>query len=152
MLEMSCAPRRASLAMKLSLGMALAILSGAAMAKGADQTKVVPILKTDINSFGQPIVFPQGSGQVAISIYEIPVGAKLPIHKHITPRVGYVLSGTIQVTNVDTGDARTFHAGEAIVESVASWHTGANVGTKPLKLLVVDLQPKGASDPTILKK
>ncbi len=138
--------------MKLLLATALTVLTAPAIAKGAAETKVVPVLKTDSNSFGQPIVFPQGEGQVAVSIYEIPVGAKLPVHKHPTPRVGYVLSGTIQVTNVDTGDAHTFHQGEAVLESVDSWHTGANVGPGPLKLLVVDLQPKGASEPTVFKK
>jgi quercetin dioxygenase-like cupin family protein len=138
--------------MRLITAVAIAVLSGASCARAAEGTFVVPILKTDTNSFGQPISFPQGLGQIAVSMYEIPVGARLPVHEHPASRIGYVLNGAIQVTNAETGETHTFRKGEAILELVGIWHTGSNPGTEPTKLLVIDLQAKGAGDPTILRE
>lgn len=130
---------------------AAVMVAGTALAQEGAKVEVKPITSTTVNSFGQEIAFPQGPGQVAVSMYEIPPGAELPVHKHPTPRIGYVLSGALQVTNVENGESRTFQPGEVILESVDRWHKGSNPSKDLLKLLVVDLQPKGAGDPTVVR-
>ena len=104
---------------------------------------VTPIRSTTMTSTGQPITLPQGNVEVGASIFEIAPGAKLPVHKHPFARYAYVLAGTLQVTNVDTGHSDTFKPGDFIVEMIDQWHTGANVGSDPVKLLVIDQIEKG---------
>jgi gentisate 1,2-dioxygenase len=74
----------------------------------------------------------------------------LPKHKHPFPRYGYVQAGTIEVTNLDTGKTETFKTGDFILEAVDQWHFGANKGLEPVKLLVIDMVEKGASN-TVLQ-
>ena len=112
---------------------------------------VKPVLSTTVTSSGQPIVLPQKDAQVIVSTYEIPPGAVLPKHKHPFPRYGYVQAGTIEVTNLDIGKTETFKTGDFIVEAVDQWHFGANKGTGPVKLLVIDMVEKGAVN-TVLQK
>lgn len=104
---------------------------------------VTPIRSTTVTSTGQPITLPQKNVEAAASIFEIAPGAKLPVHKHPFARYAYVLGGTLQVTNVDTGQSDTFNTGDFIVEMIDQWHTGANIGADPVKLLVIDQIEKG---------
>jgi quercetin dioxygenase-like cupin family protein len=112
---------------------------------------VKPVLSTTVTSSGQPIVLPQKDAQVIVSTYEIPPGAVLPKHKHPFPRYGYVQAGTIDVTNVDTGKTQTFKTGDFILEAVDQWHYGATVGTETVRLLVIDMVEKGATNTVIAK-
>jgi len=104
---------------------------------------VTPIRSTTVTSTGQPITLPQKNVEAAASIFEIAPGAKLPVHKHPFARYAYVLAGTLQVTNVDTGHSDTFKTGDFIVEMIDQWHTGANIGADSVKLLVIDQIEKG---------
>ena len=124
--------------------------TAAAAQPASSPVTVTPVLSADVNSVGQPIVFPKANGHVTVSVFEISPGAVLPVHKHPFPRMGYVLSGSLRVTDLDKGTNRTFGPGEAILESVDDWHEGSNPGAEPLKLLVIDLQEKGV-DNTILR-
>ncbi len=132
---------------------AVCLLMPAAQALDSSTQPVVvtPIRSTSVTSTGQPIVLPQGNVEVAASIFEIAPGATLPVHKHPFPRYAYVLAGTLQVTNVDTGQSDTFKAGDFIVEMVDQWHQGSNIGTDPVKLVVIDQVAKGAPA-TVLKQ
>nr|WP_292773880.1 cupin domain-containing protein [Mesorhizobium sp.] len=112
---------------------------------------VTPIRSTSVTSTGQPIALPQGDVEVAASTFEIAPGATLPVHKHPFPRYAYVVAGTLKVTNVDTGQSDTFKAGDFIVEMVDQWHQGSNIGTDPVKLVVIDQVEKGAQA-TVLKQ
>lgn len=111
---------------------------------------VTPIRSTTTTSTGQPITLPQKNVEAAASIFEIAPGAKLPVHKHPFARYAYVLAGTLQVTNVDTGQSDTFKTGDFIVEMIDQWHTGANIGADPVKLLVID-QIEAGQPVTVLK-
>lgn len=111
---------------------------------------VTPIRSTTTTSTGQPITLPQKNVEAAASIFEIAPGAKLPVHKHPFARYAYVLAGTLQVTNVDTGHSDTFKPGDFIVEMIDQWHTGANIGSDPVKLLVID-QIEAGQPVTVLK-
>jgi quercetin dioxygenase-like cupin family protein len=110
---------------------------------------VKPILQTEQTWSQQPIRFPSHDGSVVAALYDVAPGAVLPVHKHPFPRLGYVLSGTLKVTDLDTGQSKTWKAGEFIVESLDQWHEGASIGQTPLRLLVIDLIENGAKNTII---
>jgi quercetin dioxygenase-like cupin family protein len=95
-------------------------------------------------------VMPQNDVQISVSTYEISGGAKLPEHKHPYPRYGFMESGTLRVTNIDINKTETYGPGSFIVEAVDQWHKAENAGSDPVKLLVIDVMPKGATS-TILR-
>lgn len=111
---------------------------------------VTPLMSTSVTSSGQPIVMPQKDVQIVVSSFDIAPGATLPEHEHPFPRYGYVESGTLRVTNVETGKTATYGPGSFILEAVGQWHKAENAGTVPIKLLVIDVMEKGANN-TVLK-
>jgi quercetin dioxygenase-like cupin family protein len=112
---------------------------------------VTPVLSTSVTADGQPIILPRKDAQVLVSIFQIAPGATLPEHKHPYPRYGYVLAGTLRLTDTETGKSTVYKSGDFIVEMIGRWHQGANIGAEPLKLLVIDQVEKGHSN-TILRK
>ena len=117
----------------------------------AAKVVVTPLASVTETASGQPIVLPQKNVQVLVSSFEIPPGAKLPVHMHPSARYAYVLEGQLEVTNVDTGKSTSYKKGDFIVEMIGTWHQGANVGSEPVKLLVIDQVEKGTSN-TVLKQ
>jgi quercetin dioxygenase-like cupin family protein len=61
-------------------------------------------------------------------------------HKHPFVRYAYVLTGTLGVTNTETGHSNGNKAADFIIEAIAQWHQAANLDDRPLKLLVIDQQ------------
>jgi quercetin dioxygenase-like cupin family protein len=114
----------------------------------AAEVIVTPVVTSSVTSSGQPIVLPQKNVEVVVSTYSIPPGAKLPVHKHAYPRYGYVLSGTLNIVNMDTGKNEVFKAGDFIFESIGQWHKADNSGSEPVKLLVIDQIDKTAENPS----
>jgi quercetin dioxygenase-like cupin family protein len=112
----------------------------AAPAQAAEDKAVVatPILTTTVTATGQPIVLPRENPQVRVVTLDIAPGAVLPEHKHPYPRYGYVLAGTLRVTNTDTGTSMVYGVGDFIIEAVDQWHRGASIGSEPVRLLVID--------------
>ncbi|WP_376707371.1 cupin domain-containing protein [Bradyrhizobium sp. 521_C7_N1_3] len=84
-------------------------------------------------------------------MFEIPPGAHLPEHEHPYPRYGYILSGSLRVTDTETGHSKTYRPGDFVVESVGRWHTGASEGKAPTRLLVIDIVQHGRTN-TVLRK
>jgi quercetin dioxygenase-like cupin family protein len=117
----------------------------------ANPVVVTPIISTSVTSTGQPITLPQKNVAVIASIFDIAPGATLPVHKHPFPRYGYVLAGTLKVTNIDTGQTDTFKTGDFIVEMIDQWHQGSNIGPDPVKLLVID-QIEAGAQATVVKQ
>ena len=117
----------------------------------AAKVVVTPLASVTETASGQPIMLPQKNVQVLVSSFEIPPGAKLPVHMHPSARYAYVLEGQLEVTNVDTGKSTSYKKGDFIVEMIGTWHQGANVGSDPVKLLVIDQVEKGTSN-TVLKQ
>ena len=112
---------------------------------------VTPVKTTTVTSTGQPLILPQKNVEVSASIYDIAPGATLPVHKHPFARYAYVLAGTLQVTNVDTGKSDVFKTGDFIVEMIDQWHRGSNIGADPVKLVVID-QIEAGTQATVLKQ
>ena len=104
---------------------------------------VTQLLSTTATSSGQSIVLPKNDAQIVASIYEGLPSAALQAHNHPYPRYVFVLSGTLRVNNLDTGQTNTYRPGNFVLESVGQWQTNASVGDEPLKLLVVDVVEKG---------
>jgi quercetin dioxygenase-like cupin family protein len=127
----------------------LALLALATPAFAQDPVTVTPVTTETRAADGDPILLPQGPAQVAASLFEIAPGARLPVHKHPYPRLAYVLDGTLVVTAEDTGEETSYAPGDVVVEMVDDWHWGRNDGDAPVRLLVIDLAPEGASN-TIL--
>jgi quercetin dioxygenase-like cupin family protein len=57
----------------------------------------------------------------------------------------------LRVNNIDTGQIDTYAPGDFILEPVGQWHAGKNIGSAPLKLLVVDIVEKGQPNVVPLK-
>ncbi len=112
----------------------------AAPAQAAEDRAVVatPVLTTTVTATGQPIVLPRENPQVRVVTLDIAPGAVLPEHKHPYPRYGYMLAGTLRVTNSDTGTSMVYGVGDFIIEAVDQWHRGASIGSEPVRLLVID--------------
>lgn len=124
------------------LALFFSVVAGAAFAAGEPVS--TPIGSYTATNSGQPIMPPAGPVQVVAQTVEIPAGGRLPVHRHPHQRYGYVLSGRIQVDNLDAGTSVTYGPGEVIIEALGQWHTGAALGTEPVKLLVIDQVPPGA--------
>jgi quercetin dioxygenase-like cupin family protein len=92
----------------------------------------------------------QKDAQIVVSIYDMVPGMTLPVHKHPYARYGYVLSGNLRVTNMETGQVGSYKPGDFIAESVGQWHMGASIGAAPLELLVIDIIEEGQTN-TILQ-
>jgi quercetin dioxygenase-like cupin family protein len=133
----------------------VALIVAASAALGQD-TGVKPIVtreiaSTAVTAAGQPIRLPSGSVRVIVTQYDIAPGATLPVHKHLFPRYAYVEQGHLTVTEVDSGASHDYAQGDVIVEMVDRWHFGRNTGQDPVRLLVFDQVPDGASN-TILRQ
>jgi len=125
------------------------VLDGAA--DDVPQVKVTPVFSSTTTAIGQPIVLPKANAEVRVSIYEIPVGAQLPVHKHPFPRYAYVLAGKLRVTEQDNARTFDYAAGDFLIEMLDTWHFGTNIGSEPVRLLVVDQVEAGQPNTIPLK-
>jgi quercetin dioxygenase-like cupin family protein len=116
------------------------ILAAPAVASGPVVTRIGQYNTT--NS-GQPILLPKGPAQITVNRVTLAAGASLPVHKHPFQRINYVESGSVRVTNLDTGKVVEYHAGDMIIEARGQWHTGLALGEMPLVLLSFDETPPG---------
>ena len=87
--------------------------------------------------------------EVALMRYTIPPNAVLPIHMHPSINASYVMSGEVTVVKVGGGE-KTFRKGDAIVETVNTWHYGTNQGSEPTELIVFYATTK--DQPLAIKK
>lgn len=99
----------------------------------------------DATLSGQPIRAPSGDLRVTVTQTVVPVGGRLPVHKHPYPRVAHIVSGRFKITNLDTGQVREAVAGDWMVDAVDQWHEAEVVGDEPVRLMTVDQAPAGAA-------
>ena len=72
-------------------------------------------------------------------------------HKHPFVRYAYVLTGTLRVTNTETGHSNVYKTGDFIIEAIGQWHQAVNLDGRPLKLLVIDQQADEKSNVVMRK-
>jgi quercetin dioxygenase-like cupin family protein len=123
-------------------------LTAPAAARAPEAT---PLGRYDATNTGQPIRLPDQPLEATFSRVTIPAGATLPIHKHPHQRYGFVESGRIRVTNLDTGTSVEYGPGETIIEARGQWHTGTALGDAPVVLLVIDQTPPGEGN-TVMRE
>lgn len=122
------------------------LLASPAWAEEKAAITVTPVATADSTATGQPIRLPQGDVEMVVAIYEIAPGAVLPEHRHPYPRYAYVQQGTLEVDNTEAGKRIVYRPGDVVVEAVGQWHKGTNIGTDPVKLLVIDMIEKGTKN------
>lgn len=125
------------------------VLAGCAGSAATPPVVVKELVSTTTTASGQPIRLPQGDARLVLSEYTIGPGARLPVHKHPSTRLAYVQAGTLSVTNQETAETIVYGPGDLIVEAVDQWHYGANTGTTPVRLLVLD-EMTGEGSNTVL--
>ena len=80
--------------------------------------------------------------EVSVVKITLPVGEKLPMHKHPMINVAYMLKGELTV-HTESGEQKTFFAGDPIVEVINVWHYGENTGSEPVEMVVTYVGEKG---------
>lgn len=131
----------------------LVVLGCAASAEQAPQasasptgTRVTVVNRASATVTGQPLGLPPSPWETVISVTDLAPGGVLPMHKHPWPRYAYVERGRLSVHYEAAGIIREFGPGEAVVEAIDQWHEGRVVGTEPVRLIVLDQLPPGATN------
>lgn len=86
------------------------------------------LVDTDTTMAGQALALPPFPPRVVATRVELAAGSAVPTHMHIWARYVYVERGEVRLTLLDSGNTRTFKAGEVIVEPIGKWHNGRIVG------------------------
>lgn len=118
---------------------------GAAASRAGEGVDVRELLRRATTTSGAAIALPKSPLEVTMARYHIAPHAALPAHKHPYIRLGYVLSGSLSVTNLQTHHSSRFSAGDAIIEDIDEWHAALNPNAEAIELLVIDLAPPGAA-------
>jgi len=98
---------------------------------------------------GAFLKYPDGKAQMRRYRVEIPVGGKIPLHKHPAPMMVYVQgmnSGSLMNTRVmsDGSEIKTiFKPGQAFLKGVNTPHYSENIGNKPTILWVTVTSTEG---------
>jgi quercetin dioxygenase-like cupin family protein len=112
----------------------------------APPVRVTRLLTAAVTAAGQSIVLCLNPATTVVSIYEIAAGPTLRAHKYSIVRYAYVLTGTLRVTNTQTGHSNVSKAADFIIEAIGQWHQAVNLDDRPLRLLVIDQQPDEKSN------
>lgn len=127
----------------------IAALAGIAVATAAfadeaynKAAKVVSLLKTSVDSLGKPIRYPAEHPETSMLTVELPPGGATGWHTHPAPGFGYVLKGTLTV-EYEGGQSLRLTSGQGFAEAVGVMHQGRNLGTVPVKLVVIFLGEQG---------
>lgn len=107
------------------------------------ETRVTKVLDRTLS--GQPILMPTGPVRVTISEMTLPVGARLPPHRHPFARHVHVLAGRLAVKDLSTGGVVELGPSDWAVDVVDVWHEGTVLGDEPVRLLLIEQAPPGAA-------
>jgi len=122
----------------------LSLVSGGFAAEGAyaKETKITPLVKTQVDGAGRPLVYPSGTPEVTGVLVELPPGAQTNWHKHPVPAFAYMLEGELRV-DTELGTSKTFKAGDVITEVVNLLHNGVVLSKTPVKLVMFAIGTTG---------
>ena len=115
----------------------------------AAQVTTSRLFSATTTAAGQPIALPKDNVEVVVWMYEIPVGARLPVHKHPFARYAYVMAGSLRVADAENTRSWDYKAGDFIVEMIDAWHYGINTGSEPVRLLVIDQVEAGKTNTVV---
>lgn len=97
--------------------------------------KVTPVLKTSQSWDGALLAYPQGQAEITGIRIEIAPGGETGWHLHSAPSFGVVLQGQLEIKLKD-GKKNVVKAGDALAEVINTAHSGKNIGTEPVQLLI----------------
>lgn len=97
--------------------------------------KVTPVLKTSQSWDGALLQYPQGQAEITGVRIEIAPGGETGWHLHAVPSFGVVLQGQLEI-KLKNGKKNVVKAGDALAEVVNTAHSGKNIGTEPVLLLI----------------
>ena len=101
------------------------------------------ILKTDTNSIGQKISYPNfANDEVSIVKVTIPPGKSTGWHKHTFPVFAYVMQGTLTV-EIENSKVLQYSANTSFFEVINTLHNGINKGKKNVMLIAFFMGEKG---------
>ena len=120
-----------------------AAVAALALPAAAQPVTIGTPVTIDATLSGQPIRPPAGDLRVTVTQVELPAGGKLAAHKHPYPRLVQVLSGRLEIHNLDTGQTREVKAGDWMVDAVEQWHEAVALGDQPARLMTIDHAPPG---------
>jgi len=124
---------------------AVAFLVSPRLASAEEKPVVVPLLSTGMTTVGEPLHYPAGPPHVTAAIVTFPPGAKTALHRHGVPMFAYILEGEVTVDYGDRGK-RTYHQGDALIEAMDVPHFGADIGSQPVRILVVNMGAEGVAE------
>ena len=136
--------------MRLTFGMALmlaALLTAWSPAYCLDPAPGVRSslgLQTDSSWDGKKIEYPRGQAEVTGLLIEVDPGQETGWHRHSAPSFAMVIEGELEVTLQD-GRKKLLKAGDLLAEVVDVAHTGKNVGSGTVKLVVFYAGAKGVT-------
>jgi zinc D-Ala-D-Ala dipeptidase len=108
------------------------------------------LLEADRNATGEPILWPVAARPlVTAQAVTIRPGQTTGWHRHAVPTFGHILSGTLEVEYAGVTGRRTLAAGDSLMESMRVDHNATNLGTEPVRILVVFMGAQGK--PTTVK-
>lgn len=99
-------------------------------------------LRTDSSWDGKQIEYPKGQAEVTGMLIEVDPGQETGWHRHSVPSFAMVIEGELEVTLQD-GRKKLLKAGDLLAEVVDVTHTGKNVGSGVVKLVVFYAGAKG---------
>lgn len=97
--------------------------------------KVIPVLKTSQSWDGALLKYPKGQAEITGVRIEIAPGGETGWHLHPVPSFGVVLQGQLEI-QLKNGKKHLVKAGDALAEVVNTAHSGKNIGTEPVLLLI----------------
>jgi quercetin dioxygenase-like cupin family protein len=114
------------------------VLLATSAAFSADAPITSSTLLTTTRSWNKAMLpaWPEGQPQITVARVQIAPGASLPEHMHHnTIAAGVLLQGQLKVVTED-GATIELVAGDAVIETIDTWHTGKNTGSVPTELIV----------------
>jgi quercetin dioxygenase-like cupin family protein len=79
--------------------------------------------------------YPDSAPEITIVKMVVQPGAPLPEHLHPVINGGYMISGELTVYT-ENGEETVFHAGDATLEVVNTWHSSRNTGDTVTEIIV----------------
>lgn len=138
----------------LALGCAcclVAFAAGFGFGQAREPLRVTPLFSTSETILGEAFAYPAGKPKVTGAIVAMAPGQETGWHTHGVPLTGMILEGELTVDYGEKGK-RTYKAGDALVESMATPHNGTNSGTTPMRLFAIYLGAEGLSNSIPLQK
>ncbi|MGH8509524.1 MAG: cupin domain-containing protein [Gammaproteobacteria bacterium] len=115
-------------------------------AQAATGFKATEVFKGSTTIKGQALQYPQTSQpEITALLVDLEPGGESDRHQHPSSPYIYVIEGTFTV-EFDDGTRQSFQAGQGFLEAVNTWHKARNLGTTPLKFMVVFTGEQGKSN------